>query len=228
MTVLTRPFCLLTLLHQRVSASTRATSSATPTAISTSNRPGSAAAPAHEELALFEMIGGNVRSDRFDALSIKDALIEIKGLAAGDYDLWLKRTGERIRIRVVDGNVIAGHVLGKLRHMQLPALKPVQLQFCEFHLHRGVKRARIEASHRGSCWHSDPRHLWRGATGGGTRGIDGGATRRGVPGAGKERGAGVRALWLRPQRLHLRGKLPDPAHPPPVRRAQAPASDGRL
>jgi hypothetical protein len=88
---------------------------------------GSAAKPARDELALFEMRGDVVRADRFDALSIKDGMLELRDLAAGDYDLWLKHTGERIRIRVVDGPVEGNYVLGKLRHLELPALDPVQI-----------------------------------------------------------------------------------------------------
>ena len=88
---------------------------------------GSAAAPSRDELALFEVLGSNIRSDQFDAISIKDGMIELRGLAAGDYDLWLKKSGERIRVRVVDGPVQSGYVLGRLRQMQLTALKPVQI-----------------------------------------------------------------------------------------------------
>jgi hypothetical protein len=88
---------------------------------------GSANAPTRDELALFELRGATIQSDRFDALSLKDGMVEIKGLAAGDFDLWLKRSGERIRLRVVQGDALGGYVLGKLRHLQLPALKPVQI-----------------------------------------------------------------------------------------------------
>src|SRR5207248_453226 len=52
---------------------------------------------------------------------------ELRGLAAGDYDLWLKRTGERVRIRVVDGPALDGYVLGRLRQLELPILKPVTI-----------------------------------------------------------------------------------------------------
>jgi hypothetical protein len=88
---------------------------------------GTAAKPTHDELALFEMVGAVIRVDRFEALAIQDGLLELRGLAAGDYDLWLKRSGERLRIRVVDGPVEGNHVLGKLRYLELPALKPVQI-----------------------------------------------------------------------------------------------------
>ncbi len=88
---------------------------------------GSSPKPRREELALFEMRGGTIQSDRFDALAIGEGMIEITGLKAGDYDLLLKETGDRLRLRVVDGQLQAGYVLGALRHLQLPALKPVQI-----------------------------------------------------------------------------------------------------
>ncbi|MSR32282.1 MAG: hypothetical protein EXR99_12325 [Gemmataceae bacterium] len=79
------------------------------------------------DYALFEMGGSVIRADRFDSLSIKDGLLVLKGLAAGDYDLWIKTSGDRVRIRVVDGLALAGHVLGKARHMRLPGLTPTQI-----------------------------------------------------------------------------------------------------
>src|SRR5262245_32133479 len=83
---------------------------------------GAAAAPSRDELALFEMRDDLIRADRFDALAVRDGLLELRGLAAGDYELWLKPTGEHVRVRAV-----AGHVLGRLRHLELPKLKPVQV-----------------------------------------------------------------------------------------------------
>jgi hypothetical protein len=88
---------------------------------------GAATKPARDELALFEMRGDVIQADRFEALGIKDGVLELHKLAAGDYDLWLKPSGERIRIRVVHGPVESNHVLGKLRHLELPLLKPVQI-----------------------------------------------------------------------------------------------------
>src|SRR5262249_46267335 len=88
---------------------------------------GTAPQPMREEVALFEGQGDNIRADRFDPLAIKDGMLELRGLAAGDYDLWLKRVNQRVRVRVVDGPVLAGHVLGKLRQMELAALPPVQV-----------------------------------------------------------------------------------------------------
>ncbi|MFL5338684.1 MAG: hypothetical protein ACJ8F7_00835 [Gemmataceae bacterium] len=89
---------------------------------------GSAATASREELALFEVVGSNIRADRFDALAVRNAMLEVRDLPAGDYDLYLKRQNERIRIRVVDGPVVRDFVLGQLRHLQLAALKPVQIE----------------------------------------------------------------------------------------------------
>jgi transcription termination factor NusB len=80
-----------------------------------------------EEFALFEMRGSIIQSDRFDALSINTGSIEIKGLAAGDYDLWLKKYGHHLRIRVVAGKEVNQNVLGAARHLELPAIKPTQV-----------------------------------------------------------------------------------------------------
>jgi hypothetical protein len=89
---------------------------------------GTAGKPSREELALFEVRGADIRTDKFDAIAIEKGGIELRGLAAGDYDLYLKQTGERIRIRVVAGTVQAGYVLGTTRDMELPGLKPVHIQ----------------------------------------------------------------------------------------------------
>jgi hypothetical protein len=89
---------------------------------------GKAAAPTRDDFALFEVRGSDIRADRFDAIRLDGGVAELRGLAAGDYDLYLKTTGERIRVRVVAGLVEHGHVLGTTRHMQLPGLKPVIVQ----------------------------------------------------------------------------------------------------
>ncbi|MCE9531211.1 MAG: hypothetical protein K8T89_08830 [Planctomycetes bacterium] len=88
---------------------------------------GTSQKPLRTELALFEVRGATIHSDRFDAVRINEGMIEITGLAAGDYNLLLKETNDRIRIRVAEGTLQAGHVLGTLRHLQMPALKPVQV-----------------------------------------------------------------------------------------------------
>jgi hypothetical protein len=89
---------------------------------------GNLAKAERSEYALFEVQGSDIRADKFEALSIKDSLLEINGLSAGDYELHQKVSGERIRIRVVDGVQQTGYILGANRQMQLPGLKPVHIQ----------------------------------------------------------------------------------------------------
>lgn len=88
---------------------------------------GAATTPTRLELALLETRGGHIYADRFEAISLKDGMIEMRGLGAGDYDLWLKNSGERIKIRIAEGITQSGYVMGRLRHLQLPGLKPVQI-----------------------------------------------------------------------------------------------------
>jgi hypothetical protein len=89
---------------------------------------GTAAKPLREELALFEVRGGVIAADRFDSLAVRDGLVEATGLEPGDYDLFLKREGERVRIRVTTGPVTAGYLCGPSRSLQVPGLKPVQIK----------------------------------------------------------------------------------------------------
>jgi len=89
---------------------------------------GIAGVASRDEFALFEVRGNNIRADKFSAIGVANGQVDIRGLAAGDYDLYQKRSGEKIRIRVVDGVVESGFVLGTTRHMQLPGLKPVAIE----------------------------------------------------------------------------------------------------
>src|SRR6185312_14786754 len=88
---------------------------------------GSGDRPTRGEFALLEMRGNIFLADRFEALAIKDGLLEARSLPAGDYDLWQKVTGEKIRIRITDGAAVAGHLLGKLRTLETAGLKPTQI-----------------------------------------------------------------------------------------------------
>ena len=88
---------------------------------------GTADKPTRAEFALLEVRGNVIAADRFEALAIKDGLVEARGLEPGDYDLILKREGQKVRLRVTDGPAVAGQLLGKVRHLEVPGLKPVQI-----------------------------------------------------------------------------------------------------
>jgi hypothetical protein len=89
---------------------------------------GTSKVPTREELALFEVQGGTVRADLFASLSIVDGVIVAKGLKPGDYDLHLKATGERIRIRVVAGVKSNGYILGNTRAVEAAGLPPLHIE----------------------------------------------------------------------------------------------------
>ncbi len=89
---------------------------------------GTADQPRRSELALFEVRGNTIRNDLFESLSLSKGFVELRELKPGDYDLYLKTTNEKIRIRIVEGPVVEGHILGHTRHMELAKLKPLTFQ----------------------------------------------------------------------------------------------------
>jgi hypothetical protein len=89
---------------------------------------GTAGKPDRAELALFEVRGSDIRADRFAAIGIKGGMVELRDLAPGDYDLLLKQTGEKVRVRVAAGDEVAGNLLSPVRHLERPLLKPVQVE----------------------------------------------------------------------------------------------------
>lgn len=88
---------------------------------------GSAKEPSRSEFALFRVIGTSIIDDLYSSIRVGNGGVEIPGLTPGDYDFILKRTGETVRIRVVDGPVQNGYLLGSLRHLEVNPLKPVRI-----------------------------------------------------------------------------------------------------
>jgi hypothetical protein len=92
---------------------------------------GRAAEVSRNELSLLELRGDSFLVDRFENLSIKDGLLTISGLKAGDYDLWLKATNTHVRLRITAGPAEHGYVLGTMRQLEtrpLPALQIASIQ----------------------------------------------------------------------------------------------------
>ncbi|MBN2583267.1 MAG: hypothetical protein JXL80_09370, partial [Planctomycetes bacterium] len=79
------------------------------------------------KLSLLEKRGGVYVADRFDAASVADGLLQIKGLAPGDYDLLLKSTDDRITIRVAQGDMKAGYAMSATRMLQVRNPQPLQI-----------------------------------------------------------------------------------------------------
>jgi len=83
--------------------------------------------PARDELSLLELRGETYVADRFNAIRIKDGMLQLRGLPRGDYDLLLKDHGHRIRIRVADGKSSEGYALGSSRHLESRGARPLQI-----------------------------------------------------------------------------------------------------
>ena len=83
--------------------------------------------PKREALSLLELRGETFVQDRFDALALDHGLLRIQGLPRGDYDLLLKESGDRLRLRVAEGPSQRGYVLGPARRLELRGQQPLQI-----------------------------------------------------------------------------------------------------
>lgn len=88
---------------------------------------GSSKEPLRSELAFLEMRGNTIVADRFDMLRVQDGLISIGGIEAGDFDLVIKNSNSRVRIRVGSGKQAEGYIMNPARFLELPPLKPVAI-----------------------------------------------------------------------------------------------------
>ena len=86
------------------------------------------AKPDRTELSLLELRGDVYVADRFDHLSLQSGLVVLEKLPAGDYELLLKSTGTRIRVRVTAGDRLGRFVVGSVRQLETPALAPLQIE----------------------------------------------------------------------------------------------------
>ncbi|MFN7588113.1 MAG: hypothetical protein ACK5UQ_06345, partial [Planctomycetota bacterium] len=85
---------------------------------------GTATAPTRAE---FSLLGSE--QDEFARLALANGFVELRGLAPGDYELRLHRTGVRIPVRITQGDASGGWLLGS--HRQLTASDPTPLQVRE-------------------------------------------------------------------------------------------------
>ncbi len=88
---------------------------------------GSLKEPVRGELSLLERRGSTYVTDRFDALQIKDGLLQLDDLPAGEYSLLLKETGTPIQIRLINGDMHNGYVLGPNHHLEIRDADPLQI-----------------------------------------------------------------------------------------------------
>ena len=83
--------------------------------------------PSRDEISLLELRHGTFVSDRFDALSIEDGYLVVDDLPPGNYDLLLKRQGQRTIIRLEAGRFDRGSVLGRGRDLQVHLTQPAHV-----------------------------------------------------------------------------------------------------
>ena len=80
-----------------------------------------------EDVALFERKGETLVRDHFGALTLSDGYLEVSGLGVGEYDLWLKREGVCVRLRIAAGVDCRGWVVGTRRCLQRRNSTPLQI-----------------------------------------------------------------------------------------------------
>ncbi len=80
------------------------------------------------EISLIELRGGAFYADRFENLKLDGGLLKLEKLTAGDYDLWLKTTNARIRVRLTAGEAVAGYLVGNYRQLERSPLAPLQIE----------------------------------------------------------------------------------------------------
>lgn len=88
---------------------------------------GSKAELSRDELSLLELRGETYVVDRFAALGVKNGLVTIDKLPAGDYDLWLKGVNHHVRVRVVAGDKIGNYVVGPIRQLETRPIAPLAI-----------------------------------------------------------------------------------------------------
>lgn len=74
--------------------------------------------------SLLEVRDGAFVRDAFAKLALAEGFVELRGLEAGDYELWLKEADVRVEVRVTDGDKRDGWAVGRDRLLELgvPAL----------------------------------------------------------------------------------------------------------
>ena len=77
--------------------------------------------------SLLETRGGQFVKDWHGALASADGFLELRGLPAGDYSLYLKPSGDEITVRVTRGEVRDRTAVSPRRALELPRLAPLNV-----------------------------------------------------------------------------------------------------
>lgn len=81
------------------------------------------------EFSLLETRGGTFVRDRMQAVSVRDGFLVLAGLTRGDYDLLIKSSGTRVKVRVTNGvrRPGNGYVSGENRQLEVKNARPLQI-----------------------------------------------------------------------------------------------------
>ena len=86
---------------------------------------GSNSTPQRSEFSLFELKGGAPAVDRFESVALAGGFLELRGLAAGDYRLQLKKHDHLIRISVSAAPARDGLARGRSRALEIKDRYPL-------------------------------------------------------------------------------------------------------
>ena len=79
------------------------------------------------DVSLLERRGNTYVANRLNTVGVKDGLLQLKGLAAGEYELLLKQSNTVVRLRVGDGELRDGYLLGRSQHLEIRDASPLQI-----------------------------------------------------------------------------------------------------
>ncbi len=81
-----------------------------------------------DRISLTEVRGGQFTHDRFSNLHLEDGMIKLVDLPAGDYLLRLKIENQNFNIRICDGPISQGIVLGQYRQLEIRDPRPLTIE----------------------------------------------------------------------------------------------------
>ena len=85
------------------------------------------AEPTEEDFGLLEIRSGTPVADHFEAISLRNGLVTINPLPAGDYQLRLKRSGKTVHIRITEGNDRERYALSRNRALEIRERDPLHV-----------------------------------------------------------------------------------------------------
>jgi hypothetical protein len=86
-----------------------------------------------EQVSLLELLGNALTRDQLQHVIVKNGLISITELPAGDYELWLKSINQRVHIRITEGQQAGRYAVGKWRQLETKGLAPLQIESASLH-----------------------------------------------------------------------------------------------